>query len=265
MPTSEKKILENGKTKSPSYQGDFLVNLFPLQEKKKEMKMNATCGERCIEQSNRFPRLSLSQKMCRDYLLRSTRFYSSKCALTWKTKGTKFNRLLFQLVALTLHTEGTGFGLSLSPTITLKGNYNRKGASKKKRERIRNSDTNASDLLITKQERYGSTWEGGIEFTNDNQFTANDNGKRQQEQRKYRGWSSSEENEEWEADKFINGCQFKREWTEVASKFCRVDDGVSKELDRQKRIEALGNAIVPQVAFEVFGIVDHLIANYKIL
>jgi hypothetical protein len=34
-----------------------------------------------------------------------------------------------------------------------------------------------------------------------------------------------------------------------------VDDGVSKGLDknRRKRLEALGNAIVPQIAYEIFN------------
>jgi DNA (cytosine-5)-methyltransferase 1 len=47
-------------------------------------------------------------------------------------------------------------------------------------------------------------------------------------------------------------------WYEAATELCRVDDGLSSELDklrnsdRGKRIEALGNSIVPQVAFQIF-------------
>lgn len=47
-----------------------------------------------------------------------------------------------------------------------------------------------------------------------------------------------------------------REWTAVASELCRVDDGLPKELDKAKRITALGNAIVPQVAFQLFSFID---------
>ena len=42
-------------------------------------------------------------------------------------------------------------------------------------------------------------------------------------------------------------------WIEVATTFCRVDDGISPGIhaDRVKRLKALGNAIVPQVAQEI--------------
>jgi hypothetical protein len=40
-------------------------------------------------------------------------WYSSRCALTWKMKGTKFNRLLFQLQPKTLRIEEIDVGLLL--------------------------------------------------------------------------------------------------------------------------------------------------------
>ena len=49
---------------------------------------------------------------------------------------------------------------------------------------------------------------------------------------------------------------WQRNWTEVAPELCRVDDGLPKELDAGKRITALGNAIVPQVAYEIFKTIE---------
>jgi DNA (cytosine-5)-methyltransferase 1 len=40
-------------------------------------------------------------------------------------------------------------------------------------------------------------------------------------------------------------------WIEAATRLCRVDDGLPRQVDRVNRLKALGNAIVPQVAFEI--------------
>lgn len=64
-------------------------------------------------------------------------------------------------------------------------------------------------------------------------------------------------------DKPENGPQtlaeraWEKEWLDLAPELCRDDDGVSEKLDKNKAIKALGNAIVPQIAYEIFtSIVD---------
>lgn len=45
---------------------------------------------------------------------------------------------------------------------------------------------------------------------------------------------------------------WERDWIDVASELCGTNDGVSNRLDANKAIKALGNAIVPQIAYEFY-------------
>ncbi len=47
------------------------------------------------------------------------------------------------------------------------------------------------------------------------------------------------------------GPNWNENWTEVAARVCRVDDGFPRRMDGASRLKALGNAIVPQVAAEI--------------
>lgn len=46
--------------------------------------------------------------------------------------------------------------------------------------------------------------------------------------------------------------QWEENWISVATRVCRMDDGFPKGMDRNRRLKALGNAIVPQIA-EIIG------------
>jgi len=99
-------------------QGDFHANLFQLPEKEKEQQITATSGRKCLEQFMRFNRYGSWAKTFLELLIGQGDWYSSKCRLIWKMKGTKFFRLYFQLAASTHRTKGKEFGLLPTPTVS---------------------------------------------------------------------------------------------------------------------------------------------------
>ena len=77
-----------------------------------EKKMNATCGPKCLESFGRFNRNGLWAKTFSALLIGQEGWFSRRCRLTWKVKGTKYNRMYFQLrVSTLLPTNEIGFGL----------------------------------------------------------------------------------------------------------------------------------------------------------
>jgi hypothetical protein len=91
------------------------ANHFPKLDEEKERQMTATSGRTCLPLLHaRFPDGSLL-KTCVASLLGTTEWFSKSVALTWKASVTKSNRLLFQLVPSTRHTDVTGCGLLATP------------------------------------------------------------------------------------------------------------------------------------------------------
>ena len=86
-------------------------------------KMTATSGLRCLELSEHQGRLGYSLKM----LLDTLRWASTKCLLTWKAKTTPCNQLLFQLAPWTPRTDEIESGYWQTPRATdYKGAHNPK-------------------------------------------------------------------------------------------------------------------------------------------
>lgn len=101
---------------STSSQEGSRANHTVKQEKDSERMMNATYGPKCLEQFGRFNRHGLWAKTFAGLLIGMTGWYSTRSKLTWKLKGTKFNRMYFQLFPSTLPTEGIESGLLRTPT-----------------------------------------------------------------------------------------------------------------------------------------------------
>ena len=93
-----------------------LVNRTAPQASDLEKKMSATSGRKCLEQYAKFAQNTLWAKTFPGLLVGREGWFSRKCKLTWKLKGTKYSRLYFQLQVSTLRIEEIGFGLLLTPT-----------------------------------------------------------------------------------------------------------------------------------------------------
>ena len=91
-----------------------------------------------------------------------------------------------------------------------------------------------------------SSCKSDIERCSENVTDTSDEGLQGRKPNKWKGHSGqrdrngSKERRSWEQD-----------WTEVATRLCRIHDGIPRRLDRNPRLKALGNAIVPAVAEEI--------------
>jgi DNA (cytosine-5)-methyltransferase 1 len=82
--------------------------------------------------------------------------------------------------------------------------------------------------------------------------------KRQQGQGNNGEPSDTEENQTGETNWSDYTHDWSENWLEVATRLCRMDDGIPKRLDRTPRLKALGNAIVPQVAAEIMKVIKEI-------
>ena len=120
MQTSRKQISIFTEEEFQSCQAASRVNPTQVLESDSEKRMNATCGPKCLEQFERFNQVGSWAKMFSALLIGMGGWYSKRCKLTWKLKGTKSNRLYFQLVQSTLPTSDKGFGSApILPTPTM--------------------------------------------------------------------------------------------------------------------------------------------------
>lgn len=111
MKTYEQQTLQFGEDGLTCFPEGFPANRSARQGKEKVRRTTATYGRKCFEQFARFPRVGSWAKTFSELLIGTGEWYSNRCALTWRLKGTKFNRMYFQLVASALRIKGSGHGL----------------------------------------------------------------------------------------------------------------------------------------------------------
>ena len=119
------------------------ANLTPLQAKEKAKKMIDTSGRTALRQLEKFSQIGAFSKTFSDLLIGQEGWYSTKCKLTWKLRGTRYGRMYFQLVPSTLLTDETGFGLLLKTPTVMDGEV----TSGKKNPVSGNSGTLAQEIM----------------------------------------------------------------------------------------------------------------------
>jgi len=50
--------------------------------------------------------------------------------------------------------------------------------------------------------------------------------------------------------------EWEKHWIETATRICRVNDGIPRRMDRTNRLKSLGNAVIPQLVYEIFRIIE---------
>jgi len=116
MKTLPKQISIFTEDESTSSAVGFRANHTAKQVSDLEKKMTVTSGRKCLEQFGRFNHHGLWAKTFGALLIGMEGWYSMRCNLTWKLKGTRSNRFYFQLVGSTLHTKEIESGLLPTPT-----------------------------------------------------------------------------------------------------------------------------------------------------
>lgn len=133
MQTSQKSIFDIIEETSTSSAEGFLVSRTAQQASDLEKKMTDTSGQRCCDAFERFARNGSWARMFSALLIGQAGWSSTKCRLTWKLKGTKYNRMYFQLVPSKPLISDKEFGLlptEMLPTPTTQ-DYKRRGPNSK--------------------------------------------------------------------------------------------------------------------------------------
>ena len=92
--------------------------------------------------------------------------------------------------------------------------------------------------------------EMGSDITNSNSHAPDTEGW-QNDQRDRRSMDAHEQGQTTHGSTPERNHAWDEPWIEAATRLCRVDDGLPRQVDRVNRLKALGNAIVPQVAYEI--------------
>ena len=124
MEISQPQILQGTQVELMFLPVDSLVSHTLWQENGSAKKITDTSGQKCLEQFGKLNRNGSWAKTFMGLLIGMEGWYSRKCKLTWKLKGTKYKRLYFQLAVSELPIGEIESGLLPTPC-----RYNENGRS----------------------------------------------------------------------------------------------------------------------------------------
>jgi hypothetical protein len=93
----------------------FLASPSVLLEDEKARRTIDSSGRKCLESLERFGRVGSLEKMFSAFLIGGGGWYSNRCWLSWKLRGTRYGRTYCQLQVRERHIAGTGSGLLPTP------------------------------------------------------------------------------------------------------------------------------------------------------
>lgn len=99
--------------------GDSPVSRSARQADEKVPRMTVTSGRKCVESLGRFDRVGSLEKMFSACLIMDGAWYSNRCSLIWKLKGTRHGRIYCRLQVWVRRTKGIGSGLLPTPDASL--------------------------------------------------------------------------------------------------------------------------------------------------
>lgn len=136
-------------------QEDFHANHSALQEKENQQQMIVISGMKCLESLEKSNQDGLLAKMLKALLISTKAWYSDRCLMTWKTKVSKANVLLFQLQALVHGIKENESGLWLTPTATDMSVRSEEAMQKRKEYRSKIGRKTVPPGSLSEQVMYG--------------------------------------------------------------------------------------------------------------
>jgi hypothetical protein len=117
--------------------------------------MIVTSGMKCLESLEKQNQDGLLEKMLKALLISTKAWYSDRCLLTWKTKVSKANVLLFQLQASVRGINENESGLWLTPTATDMSVRSEEAMQKRKEYRSKIGRKTVPPGSLSEQVMYG--------------------------------------------------------------------------------------------------------------